>query len=250
MKVIKWGANELKMYTSIQDLTSYRFHVYNLNLLIDIGIGSDVAAVQRRNNNFLVKCDHNLQEAKQEIINQNQTIEFIVSNTSPKMRCFCAFIHTINGRVITNEDLTESGIDDLVATLHRKSVKWGIISDFVEFVKKKVGLEYSQFFPKRAGSGKDRTYYAYLKEHTLIRCKDLGETNPDLQKRRDAIDRYFAFSFITHVFAGVKGMEVQLIQAYSHTCNMIVNSSFSVSPRSMGVIPYFQALDAIKKANK
>ena len=148
MKEIKYKGNRIKLFDSIEDLTSKRFHVYNLNFLIDMGIGGDIQAFYRRLGVISQKIGRDDEGAKQEVRNMSATIENIIQNTSPKMRCFCALVAEINGRKVTNKDLTESGIDVMIEELNNTGILYGVVSNFVDAVKKKLSQILQRFSRK------------------------------------------------------------------------------------------------------
>ena len=159
MKDLKYKGNRVKLFDSIEDLTSKRFHVYNLNFLIDMGIGGDIQAFYKRLGVITQKIGRDDEGAKQEVRNMSATIENIIRNTSPKMRCFCALVAELNGRKITNKDLTDSGIDEMVKELNNTGILYGVVSAFVDSVKKKLKRIFQLFSPKGAtkATNKDNT---------------------------------------------------------------------------------------------
>lgn len=143
---IKYGHTIISLYDSLQDLSAFRFHVYTMNLLIDADIGGDTSAIMRRLATILQKIDVDPEGAKQEVLNMSTAISNIENNISPEMRCFCAFIKSINGKAITEGDLNESGIDEIIELIRIKKVPMGVIWDALEFIKKKSRKSFRSFF--------------------------------------------------------------------------------------------------------
>ena len=51
MNKIEFNGHKLEMFDSIQELPIFRFQLYNLNLMLDAGIGSDINDFDSRCNN-------------------------------------------------------------------------------------------------------------------------------------------------------------------------------------------------------
>lgn len=144
---IKYGHTTISLYDSLQDLSAFRFHVYTMNLLIDAEIGGDTSAIMRRLATILQKIDVDPEGAKQEVLNMSTAISNIENNISPTMRCFCAFIKSIDGKTITEGNLNESGLDEIIELIRIKKIPMGMIWGALEFIKKKSKKSLRSFFP-------------------------------------------------------------------------------------------------------
>lgn len=247
---IKHNGLNLVMYDSLQDLNSFRFHVYTFYSIIDSGIGADTNAIYRRIALTIDKIDKDPSGAKQELRNMATAIQNIEENISPEMMCFCAYIKSINGKPVTNDDLDQKGLELLRKRLDQKYLPVGKIWDFLDFVKKKVSDEFNDFFPHRSGKAGLIKTYKQIKERTLLVLSNIISPTEKAQGRIKVIDQLFALSFTSSAYDGEKGQEVALIKAYERTCAIISAKGYSVDPRKMSTVQFFTALDLIKAEAK
>lgn len=117
-----------------------RFQLYNLNLLRDAGIGSDLNDFHQRIASTLRLIDKDPQKAKIELSNLQQNVVFLMSNVNPKMRAFVCLIKSINGKEVRTEDLTDEGIDAILARLEKAGTTWQQVCAWLDDFKKKVRL--------------------------------------------------------------------------------------------------------------
>ena len=126
------------MYDSIEDLPCTRFQIYNFNVMLDSGIGGDIQAFDDRCNNIRRLIQKDIAQADKEILNLQQNLRFIMSNTNPTMRSFVAMIHKINGQHLTESDLTEAGIDKIIDRLGKRRLPMRKVFSFLLDLKKKL----------------------------------------------------------------------------------------------------------------
>ena len=155
MKIIKVNGHVLEMYDSVQELPVTRFQHYNLNLLIDAGIGSDITGFDNRLNTAIRLMKNDPEAAAVELQNLSQNVRFIMSKTSPELNSFVAMIHKINGRPLNDDDMTEEGIRAIIKDLGRKRVSNSVVKNFLNYVKKKSTLNLN-FSSLRLGTVRKR----------------------------------------------------------------------------------------------
>ena len=146
MKTITFNGHKLEMFDSVQDTAIKRFQLYNLNTMLDAGIGSDLNAFNSRINSIRQLMGKQPDLAQVELNNLQQSVYFIMRNTSPAMRSFVAMIHRIDGREITDQDLTDEGIDAILEELNRKRLTARTVFEFLGAVKKKWTGNWRRFF--------------------------------------------------------------------------------------------------------
>ena len=157
--LINHGTIKIEAFESLQDLNAFRFNLYNKYLIIDSGIGSDVNAIYKRIGLAINKIDKKPKDAKVELRNMATAIDNVWNNVSPELLCFCAFIKKIDGRIITNKDLTETSILQINKQVIDSGLPMGKVWGFLEYVKKKFTMN-----SKRSSQrGRER---ATMREHT------------------------------------------------------------------------------------
>ena len=79
------GGKAVEIYDSIEELPIRRFHVYNKMLLVDAGIGSDLADFDRHiEKTMRLIQGKNPQMALVELRNMRTNVYFVQQNLSPK----------------------------------------------------------------------------------------------------------------------------------------------------------------------
>jgi len=112
MVVAKIGKHTVEYYDTIEELPVARFHKYQKLLLIDAGIGADIAAFDNRierARRFI--ADGKADKAQQELENLRQCVFLVQSGISPKDRAFAALVTKIDGNDCT--DISDAALEKL-----------------------------------------------------------------------------------------------------------------------------------------
>lgn len=249
MKTITFNGHTLEMYDSIQEVKINRFQAYNLNVMLDAGIGSDLNDVNTRINNLAQLISKKPEAAVAELNNLQQLIYFIMRNTSPAMNSFAVMIHTIDGREVRDEDLSAEGIAKILQDLNRKRMTARVVLEFLSGVKKKLGRELDTFFPAEFNTSAVKEFYSKLKKQTLLILQSV-RTGADLSEQIKAIDEFFLLQLRPQNFHGPQGAEVQTIKRYEEMCILLTYHQMTTDPKNMTTLAFFQALEVIKAKAK
>lgn len=109
------GGHKVEMYDSIDQLPILRFHAFNKMLLIDAGVGSDLADFDshiERVTRFMQSGDTD--NAAKELANMRLNVYMIQQGVSPEHLAFAALVKSVDG--VACDDLTTDG---LTKTLER-----------------------------------------------------------------------------------------------------------------------------------
>ncbi len=250
MVKVKFKGHVIEMYDSIQELPITRFQMYNLNLLIDGGIGADLSSFDSKCNSIRRLMKKDIKLADQEISNLQQNLRFIMSKTSPEMNSFVVMIHKIDGREITDQDLTDEGIKDIIKELGHKRLTITKIREFILGAKKKIDFEIETFFPSMTDNGKTKEFYSGLKKRSLLILKTITHFSHEIEEQIAAIDDYLLSSLKPKNYHGSSGLEVQMIKGFEDTCVMLSQHNVSSNPRAMTTLSFYQALERVKEQIK
>ena len=251
MITLKWNNHIIECFDSIQETSIVRYQKFNLNLLIDSGIGSDMSAIGTRIGTIKNLIPVDAKKANVELDNLYQSISFVIANLSPKYRAFVCTIKSINGRLIDESELTEGGITKIIEELGNKKILHSMIERIVNAVKKKFEGEFETFFPEMVTNGKAIEHYQYLKDRVLLVLKKIqtkGEKlNIDIDKQIKVIDNFFIDAIKPKVFHGAQGMEVVMINNFENTCTMLEVHNFANDAKKLMTISFYQRLETLKK---
>ena len=250
MSKIKYNSHTIELYDSIQDLPITRFQKYNLNLMIDAGIGSDVNDFNQRINTISALMTRDVESAHKELVNIQQNLQFIMSQTSPVMNSFVVLIKKIDGREITDDDLTDEGIKSIIEELGRKKFKYMQMSDFLTVIKKKFDFELETFFPKRSDNVVTKEFYSKLRHRTSLVLKSVIESNEEIENKINEISEFFLSKIKPKQYHGHSGLEVQAIKNFEQTCILLLQHNVTDTPKKMTTLSFFQALETLHEQLK
>lgn len=134
MVKVNIGKHIVEFYDTIEELPIVRFHKYQKLLLIDAGIGSDIAAFDQR----LLRVREFLaakkpEQAQQELENLRQCVYMIQSELAPKHRAFAALVTKLDGKDCT--DISDDALSAITEKL--QDVPEQELTAQLEAVKKK-----------------------------------------------------------------------------------------------------------------
>lgn len=253
MKEIIFKGSRLEMYDSIQDLPVGRYQKYNLNVMIDAGIGSDLNGFRERGENVKRLMKNDIEKAEKEMDNFMNNVYMIMSETSPEMNSFIVLIKKINGRIVNDSDLSESGIEEIKKSLNRKGLTMGLVREFLNFFKKKIDVEFETFFPKIADSKKSKELYLMLRKKIGLKMREITmgvNLSGDLKK----IEEFFVGKMKVKIYGGAHGMEVKMINGFDDMCTVLEKNGLSMEPKKLTVVEFYNKLNflerLIKESNK
>lgn len=111
------NGHKVRIYEAIDELPVTRFHRFQKYLLVDAGVGADIAAFDRhteRARTYMMQGKAEL--AAVEFDNLRQCVYLIQQGISPKHKAFAALVESIDGERC--DDLSDSGLDRLLERLN------------------------------------------------------------------------------------------------------------------------------------
>lgn len=135
MLTMRLNGHYLELYDSIDELPFARFQEYNRAVLIDSGLGSDFAAIDRhitqaRRYNAAGEKQH----AEQALLNMREAVNMVLEKVSPESRAFVCLIRRMNGNEVT--DLSDDNVTAIIRDLSRAGLTVGKLRGAMERIKK------------------------------------------------------------------------------------------------------------------
>lgn len=246
MKKIQYNGHTLVLFASIEELPISRFNAFNRYLLIDAGVGGDLAAVDRHLSavlRFLSKEDR--KSAEREVMNLRQNIAFALQNVSPEMMAFVPLIQSIDGKPV--EDLTIEGVQAVLEDLAEKRFRVGDLFSWVREAKKKIDEELLLFFPEASDTPEIANYYHTLKQRTLAILRFLQTGKGEAQV--EELDEHLFSLYTPKVYSGREGVEAKAVKGFEQTC-IIIAQEIGKDPKKMTTFEFYQALALLKEQQK
>lgn len=248
---VKFNRHTLELYDSIQDLPITRFQTFNINLMIDAGIGANLDEFEGRVATISKMINGGRKEdANRELSNMIQTVRFIMGNVSPEYRAFVALIKSIDGRIIHDEDLQGEGIDAIIKELGQKRFSIGHLKQCLKDLKKKFDSEFEVFFTTFTDSATVKEYYATLKKRTILVLQAIQEPIEGVEKRISDIDDFLLSKVKIKNYFGANGLEVLSIKRFEEMCVLLNQHKVSDDSKKLTTLAFYQALETVKQQIK
>ena len=139
MKVEIYKGIKIELYDSIMELPEERFALFNRNILVDSGIGSDLEAFDAKLSKlvkFIEKDDK--EKCKIEIDNLRHCYYLMMNDINPEMNAFACFVKSINGKEMSGS--SDSDIKKIRKLIRKEKLPIGMIKVILNGLKKKLKL--------------------------------------------------------------------------------------------------------------
>lgn len=246
MKTEKIGSHVLKIYDSVDSLPIDRFFKFNLNLLIDSGIGGDLESIDSHLS-VLAKfiSEGEKEKAGVKLENLRTAFSFVLQNINPKSRAFICLIKEIDGEPFN--DLTDQGIEKMILRLGKAGATKGFIYSLVEALKKKFNEELKIFFPNEFGmDGRTKEFFGDVLARTKSLLKFIITKNEQFLEQIETIDKTLFQMIKPQSYSGAKGVEAVFIRQYEEM-NIILAENFHIQPKNYTVLEYYTAGKLLKQ---
>lgn len=248
MVTVKIGKHTVEMYDAIDELPIVRFHKYQKLLLIDAGIGSDIAAFdQRLEKTRRYLMDGKPDQAQKELENLRQMVYLIQNGINPQHRAFAVLVFKLDGQDCN--DLSDDALTKVLELLKDAPVKE--LTAQLEAVKKKIDGELSLYFPGMFADSQVKEYYDLLRKRTLtilqniIDGLDVPDGTPEIEKLNTALITYSN----PKIFSGPESVEIQFDRQFENLC-LVLSEQLHVRPKGYTVLEFYNAFAFVQQRAK
>lgn len=245
MQTVKIGAHVVRIYNSIEDMPIMRYHKFNKCLLIDAGVGADVAAVDRhlyKARAFMAAQKTALAQA--ELDNLRQTIILIANNVTPKLTAFAALVAEIDGKKQT--DITDEGLQRVSALLQDATV--GEVAGAVDSQKKKIDAELKIYFADLFNDEADKEFFDVLKSRMLEVLRGIIDGNPD-DGKIERLTRELMQHVKPRIFHGKENAEVRYDKNFEKLC-ITLSEYTNANVKTLTVSEFYSLFEYAKELAK
>lgn len=247
MRTTKIGKFEVEIYDAIDELPMQRFHKYNKMLLIDAGIGSDLADFDRHIEKAVIYARSKTPEmAAAELDNMRQNVYFIQTGLSPRHLAFAVLVKTIDGKEYN--DLSDDGLQKIVDMFADVPIKE--IAATFGAVKKKIDDELRAYFPRMFDDAAVKEYFDQVKQRTLVVLDSI--INGESDDKTEEIERITTALLLYNkpmIFSGSDNLEISYDKQFEKMC-LILSQHLNVNPKQYSVLEYYNAYEYIKEMIK
>lgn len=248
MRTVDILGHRVELYDSIEGLPILRFHKYSKMLLVDSGIGSDLADFDRHIEKVIrYMAANDTKQAAAELENLRQNVYFIQSGVSPRHLAFAVLVKSIDGR--TCDDLSDEGLQRVVDTFSEAPNQ--VVTALLEAVKKKIDEELRLYFPQSFEDSTIKEYFDQLKERTQIVLRGIvtGEKTEEDAREIDRITAKLVTYFHPQTFTGPSSVEIQHDKQFENMC-LILSQNLHVDPKRFTVLEFYNAFEYLKEESR
>lgn len=236
------------MYDAIDELPIVRFHKYQKLLLVDAGIGSDIAAFDQRiekARRFLLAGKN--EQAQKELSNLRHCVWLIQAGVNPRNRAFAALVKSVDGREC--DDISDDALEKVLGILRDAPIK--DLTANLEAVKKKIDGELMLYFPTIFNDSSVKEYYDILKRRTLAVLGNIvaGVPNPDATAEIDKLTTDLITYTNPQLFAGSESAEIKFDRQFENLC-LALSEQLHVKPKEYTVLEFYNAFDFLQDRAK
>lgn len=237
----KIGGHKVRMYEGIDEMPIVRFQKFQKYVLIDAGIGGDIASFDQRCakvRGYLAQGKPDL--AAQELENLRQCIAFIQGEINPGHRAFATLVESIDGERV--EDISDEGMARVLERLGG-SMTLSETATTARAVKKKIDAELAAYFPALFNSSDTKEYFDLVRKRTLAVLEALsrGEV-ADVDELTTAV---VCFSK-PKSFAGPHGVEVNYDRNFETIC-ISLSENLGMRPKDCTVLEFYNAVELLQE---
>lgn len=247
MRTTQIGKYKVEIYDAIEDLPMQRFHKYNKMLLVDAGIGSDLADFDRHIEKAMLYAKGKTPElAAVELENMRQNVYFIQSGISPRCLAFAVLVKSIDGK--EQNDLSDDALQNIVNMFSDVPIKE--ITANIEAVKKKIDDELQMYFPRLFEDSTIKEYFDELRRRTLLVLDSIvnGET-PEKTEQIEKITMELLTYNKPKVFTGADSMEISHDKQFERMC-LLLSQHLNVNPKKYTVLEFYNAFEYMQEMLK
>lgn len=245
MVTLELGGHVVRVFDSIEDLPMVRYHKYQKFALIDAGVGSDIAALDRRlEKTRIFTAQGKTDEAARELENLRQCVFFIQSEMSPRNLSFAALVAEIDGEPVT--DISDEALRAICRKLQDTPERE--MAAQVEAVKKKIDEELTLFFPSLFEGSELKEYYGLLRKRILAVLAAVQRGEWDGDDVRAATNELLTFSKPKR-YTGPDGAEVEHEKQFDSIC-LVMSERLHVEPKRMTVQEFYNAYEFLQEQGK
>ena len=244
MRTVKLAGKKVEIYDAVDEFPITRFHKYNKYLLIDVGVGADLANVDNHIERAMRFIAINPTHAIQELENLRQSIYLIQQEISPKYWAFAVLVKSIDG--VEQNDLSDDGLRKILETLGSATATE--TDQILESVKKKIDSDLADYFPALFDDSTVKEYYNDLRNRTLMVLDEIISG----VKKQDEIES-ITTKLITftkpQIFWGKENVELNYDKQFESMC-LLLSQQLHVQPKNFTVLEYYNAFMYLREQRK
>lgn len=244
MKKTRINGHNVEIFDNIDELPIIRFQKFNKLLLIESGIGGDLADYVRhleRLKLYAEKRDFN--KLSIEFQNMQQNINFLIEGVNPRLMAFGCLVASIDGEPQKIDDDSLKGLIEKISGASYREV-----SDILSETKKKINSELALYFPKIFESGERNEFFDLVRRRTESALEAIISGEDRKERISDLDDKLLLFAKPMQ-FIGPQSAEIKSDKDFEKMC-VSMSSELKIDVKTKSVLAFYSAYEHLIERNK
>lgn len=242
MTTVNLSGKRVELWDDIETLPVARFHKFNKLLLVDAGVGSDLADFDRHIEKAMAYArggDPLLAAA--ELENLRQCVYLVQTRLSPRHMAFAALVRGIDGE--PRDDLSEEGLRRVVEEL--SGVPTRELESGLDSGKKKIDGELRLYFPRLFDDSVAKEYSDMLRRRALLVLRQAAGGAGLEAEIREATDALLTYA-PPRSFSGSGSEEIRSDKQFENLC-LALSRNFGLRPKELAVLEFYNAVELLEE---
>lgn len=238
------NGHEVVLYDAPEDMPIVRFHKFSKYMLIESGVGSDMAAMDRHIAKLIaLNTKGNRDELDTELRNMRQCMAMMYEGFDGKSLALASLVKSVDGKA--RDDISEEGLRETAKMFSEVSI--GRLTEWLLGIKKKIDAELTAYFPKVFGTAAEAEYEVLYKKRLLAILDGIIEgrdTDAEVQRIEDEM------VLLDDVQAYWNGeFEVRYDRQFEDMC-LGISGELHTDAKRMSVMEYYSAYELLDRRGK
>lgn len=238
------NGHDVVLYDAPEDMPITRFHKFSKYMMIESGIGSDMAAVDRHFAKLIaLNTRGERDDLDTELRNTRQSIAMLYEGFDGKSLALASLVKSVDGKA--RDDISEEGLRATSEMFSEVSV--GKLTEWLLGIKKKIDAELTAYFPNVFGTAAEAEFEVLFKKRLIAILDGIIEgrdTSAEVQKIEDEI---ILLEEVQPFWNG--DFEVKFDRQFEDMC-LSISGELHTEAKRMSVTEYYSAYELLDRRGK
>lgn len=238
------NGHEVVLYDTPEDMPVTRFHKFSKYMLIESGVGTDMAAVDRHLARLIaLNTKGSRDDLDTELRNLRQCLAMMYEGFDGKSLALASLVKSVDGK--PRDDISEEGLRETAKMFSEVSV--GRLTEWLLGIKKKIDGELTAYFPKVFGTAAEAEYEVLYKKRLLAILDGMIERRDTESEVRAIEDEMILLEDVQPYWNGE--FEVRFDRQFEDMC-LSISGELHTDAKRMSVTEYYSAYELLDRRGK
>ena len=241
---IEVNGHRVVLYDAPDEMPVTRFHKFSKYMLIDSGLGGDMASVDRRIGRLIeLNTRGERDDLDTELRNLRQSIALSMDGFDGRSLALAVLVRSVDGK--PRDDLSEEGLRRTAEMF--SEVRVDRLTGWLVGVKKKIDAELTAYFPQVFGGSADAEYESLMRRRCNAILDGIIEGRDTSEEVRRIEGEMWLFDEVRSWWNGE--FEVKFDRQYEDMC-LYISGELHADAKRMTVTEYYSAYELLEKRGK